>query len=347
MLDSQTQLDDRRIAQWLLFCAAAIFCMIILGGVTRLTESGLSMVEWKPLIGALPPLNQGEWQETFEKYQQYPQYQKVNTGMDLEAFKSIFYFEYGHRLLGRLIGIFFLVPFLYFWFSRRIKTGLTPILLGLFVLGGLQGLLGWFMVKSGLVDNPRVSQYRLAAHMGLAVLIYCYILWTALGLLQDRGKSPSQFSKPARGLSGLLFLMIISGALVAGTRAGLVYPTWPLMGDSFIPPLLYNTTPAWLAAFEDLTTIQFNHRLFAYTLIVLITLFSVVILRRNPSRQIKTAVLFLLTTLTLQVSLGIATLLHHVPVALAASHQAVAVLLLSSALFLAHSISAQREPAQI
>lgn len=337
MIDSQDRLNDRRIAQWLLFCASAIFCMIILGGVTRLTESGLSIVDWKPVTGILPPLSDTAWHAEFERYKQFPEYQKVNRGMSLDDFKTIFYYEYGHRLLGRLIGVFFLLPFLYFLFAGRIKNGLSPKLWGLFVLGGLQGLLGWYMVKSGLVDNPRVSQYRLAAHLGLAVLIYAYMLWLALDLLQPRAGG-QRFAKRAQALCGLLFLMILTGALVAGTRAGLVYPTWPLMGDSFFPSQLYHTQPFWLAAFEDLTTIQFNHRMLAYTLVVLIASLSLCIWRRRPTTQTKVAVCLLNATLLVQVSLGIATLLHQVPVGLAATHQGVAIALLSCALFLAHSL---------
>lgn len=311
--------------------------MIILGGVTRLTESGLSMVEWKPVTGILPPLNEAEWNEEFDRYKAFPEYQKVNRGMSLDDFKTIFYFEYGHRLLGRIIGLLFFVPFLYFLFSGRIKAGLTPKLWFLFVLGGLQGFLGWYMVKSGLVDNPRVSQYRLAAHLGMAVLIYGVMVWIALGLLQQRGASGA-FAKRSQGLVVLLFLMILTGALVAGTRAGLVYPTWPLMGDSFIPPQLYHTSPFWLAAFEDLTTIQFNHRVFAYILTVLIALLCTGIWRTKPSRQTQVATLLLIATLIAQVSLGIATLLQQVPIGLAATHQGVAVILFSCAIFLAHSV---------
>ncbi|UTA46901.1 COX15/CtaA family protein [Simiduia sp. 21SJ11W-1] len=337
MIDSQDRTNDKRIAQWLLICAFAIFCMIILGGVTRLTESGLSIVEWKPVTGILPPLNDAAWAAEFDRYKAYPEYQQVNRGMSLDDFKTIFYFEYGHRLLGRIIGILFFVPFLYFLMAGRIKTGLTPKLWLLFVLGGLQGFLGWYMVKSGLVDNPRVSQYRLAAHLGMAVLIYGVMVWIALGLLQPRAQ-PATYAKRSLGLCVLLFLMILTGALVAGTRAGLVYPTWPLMGESFIPPGLYHTSPFWLAAFEDLTTIQFNHRLFAYLLCALIAALCIGIWRARLGPQARMASILLIAALVAQVSLGIATLLHQVPVVLAATHQGVAVVLFTAALWLAHSL---------
>lgn len=179
---------DRQLASWLIVCAAVILSMILLGGVTRLTGSGLSIVEWAPVSGVLPPLNEQEWQQTFDKYKQFPEYQKVNSGMSLPEFKRIFLYEYAHRLLGRLIGVLFLVPFLFFYFSHRIKPGLTPKLMIMFVLGGLQGLLGWYMVKSGLVDNPSVSQYRLTAHLGTAVIIYGYIIWVAFSLFYPRNR---------------------------------------------------------------------------------------------------------------------------------------------------------------
>ena len=330
---------DRQIATWLIICAAIIVTMILLGGVPRLTRSGLSMVEWKPLMGIIPPLSEEAWLEVFEKYKQFPEYQKVNKGMSLFQFQEIFMFEYLHRVLGRLIGLLFLVPFLFFYFTGRIKAGLTPKLAGMFVLGGLQGLLGWYMVKSGLVDNPRVSQYRLTAHLGTAVFIYAYILWVAWGL-----RYPSRTPTASRGLqryasalTALVFLMILSGGLVAGTHAGHAYPTFPLMAGNFFPPGLYATDPVWLAAFEDLTTIQFNHRIFAYLIIVLIGVFAVkafsqVGIQDDAKRGLK----LMLTLLVIQVSLGISTLLLHVPVPLAAAHQGGAVLLFTAVLYTTH-----------
>lgn len=333
---------NRQIALWLLLCAGVIFSMIMLGGVTRLTHSGLSMVEWKPLIGVIPPLNEAAWQATFHQYQQFPEYQKINHQMTVDEFKSIFMYEYLHRVLGRLIGLIFLLPFLFFYFKKRIKTGLTPKLIVMFVLGGLQGLLGWYMVKSGLVDNPRVSQYRLTAHLGAAVIIYGYILWVAFGLLSInkmvaiQGQSIKRF---AFLLSGLIFLMILSGGLVAGTHAGLAYPTFPLMGDSFIPPGLFSTNPAWLATFEDITTIQFNHRIFAYTLFVLIIGFSFTVLRKTDSKILHRGIYCLVALLLIQVTLGISTLLMHVPVPLAAAHQSGAIALFTASLFVSQCLS--------
>jgi cytochrome c oxidase assembly protein subunit 15 len=323
--------------------------MILLGGVTRLTNSGLSMVEWKPLMGIVPPLSEQAWQETFDKYRLYPEYRKVNRGMSLADFKSIFMYEYLHRVLGRLIGLLFLLPMLYFAWQGKISQGLMPRLVLLFFLGGCQGLMGWYMVKSGLVDNPRVSQYRLTAHLGLAVLIYAYMLWLALDLLfrartGEGGTSPPMGSL-ARGslwLLGLLYLMILSGGLVAGTRAGFAFSTWPLMGDTFIPRGLYGGSPAWLAMFEDITTIQFNHRMFAYLLVVLISGFAVWVFRSGVKGRARLAVTLLLLALAGQVLLGISTLLLHVPVVLAAAHQGGAMVLLSAALYTSHVLVRER-----
>lgn len=340
---------DRQVATWLLFCAAVIFGMILLGGVTRLTNSGLSMVEWKPLVGVIPPLSQEAWMETFEKYKQFPEYQKVNRGMSLDAFKVIFMYEYLHRVLGRLIGVIFFFPMVYFWAKGKLRPGLPPKLVVLFFLGGFQGLLGWYMVKSGLVSNPRVSQYRLTAHLGVAVLIYAYMLWLSLELLLVRREhaTGSRLTRAgplggfALALVGLVYLMILTGGLVAGTRAGLAYPTWPLMGDSFVPPGLYSMTPAWLSAFEDVTTIQFNHRMFAYALVVLIGVFIFRVLRSHRSGGTRLAVALLGAATALQVLLGISTLLLQVPVVVAAAHQGGAVLLLSTSIYCAHVLCGQ------
>ena len=330
---------SRQIAYWLFFCAAVIFGMILLGGVTRLTNSGLSMVDWKPLMGIVPPLSEADWQHMFFKYQQFPEYQKINMGMSLEAFKSIFMYEYLHRVLGRLIGVIFILPFLFFYFTKHIKAGLTPKLLIMLLGGGFQGLLGWYMVKSGLVDKPDVSQYRLTAHLGAAVLIYSFILWTAFGLVSPKSSQPSQLKTFAYSLSGLIFLMILSGGLVAGTKAGYAYPTWPLMGDSFIPAGLYSISPGWLAAFEDITTIQFNHRIFAYVIVALVLTFAAKALKSDIQGPAKIGLFFMLGFLVLQVTLGISTLIFYVPVPVAAAHQVGAVALLSASLFVSHCFS--------
>ena len=335
---------DRQIASWLIACAVVILGMILLGGVTRLTHSGLSMVEWKPLLGIIPPLSEQAWLETFAKYKQFPEYQKINLGMTLEGFKAIFMFEYLHRVLGRLIGVMFFVPFLYFAVKGRIRQGFMPKLLILFIGGGLQGLLGWYMVKSGMVNDPHVSQYRLTAHLGLAVLVYAYMLWVAFDLLfaPEGGSPDSAVAKYARWsliLLGLIYLMILSGGLVAGTRAGFAYSTWPLMGPSFIPDGLYAGTPAWLDLFEDITTVQFNHRIFAYVLFVLISGFTFLVYRSKISGRARVGAIALVTALVAQIVLGISTLLLHVPVALGVAHQCGAVVLLTTALFVSHALT--------
>jgi cytochrome c oxidase assembly protein subunit 15 len=331
---------DKQVTRWLILCAVVIFAMILLGGATRLTNSGLSIVEWKPLVGAIPPLTAQDWQETFDKYKQFPEYQKINRGMSMDAFKTIFMYEYLHRLLGRFIGVLFAVPLIYFAVRGRLRPGLAPGLVMLFIMGGLQGLLGWYMVKSGLVDMPRVSQYRLAAHMGLATAIFAYMVWLIFELMFGREKQPDTGQrKRARwtlGLAALVYLMILSGALVAGTDAGFAYSTWPLMGDSFIPQGLYATSPAWMATFEDITTIQFNHRMFAYFLFVVLNVAAFLAYRSTTHKRGKLAALLVAVALLVQVILGISTLLLHVPVALGTAHQGMAVLLLTATLFLSH-----------
>lgn len=338
----EQHLWDRRIAIWLMVCAGVIFGMILLGGVTRLTHSGLSMVEWRPLVGIIPPLTQAEWLDVFEKYKQFPEYQKVNLGMSLGEFKFIFYFEYAHRVLGRLIGTLYLLPFLYFWYRGAVRPGLMPKLVLLFIGGGLQGLLGWYMVKSGLIDDPKVSQYRLTAHLGVAVAIYAFMLWVIMDLVlgSHRGSAdPVRLSRRSLALTVLVFLMILTGGLVAGTRAGFAFNTWPLMGAGFFPPGLYGMDPAWLSAFEDLATVQFNHRMFAYLLMLLIGGFAVQVLRTCAQPAVRTAAWLFVGALAVQVLLGISTLVMKVPVSLGAAHQGGAVLLLSTGLYLSHRLA--------
>ncbi|MEH6591457.1 MAG: COX15/CtaA family protein [Halioglobus sp.] len=329
---------DKQIANWLLLCAVVILGMILLGAVTRLTHSGLSMVEWKPLVGIIPPLSEQAWLDVFEKYKQYPEYQQVNLGMSLEGFKYIFMYEYLHRVLGRLIGMLYFFPFVYFAIKGRIRAGLMPRLVLLFFLGGLQGLLGWYMVKSGLVNDPRVSQYRLTAHLGVAVAIYAYMFWLVFDLRAPPKAAALPYARYSLVLVGLVYLMILTGGLVAGTRAGFAYSTWPLMGNSFIPAGLYAGSPAWLSAFEDITTIQFNHRMFAYLLVVLIGGFATMVWRSAQLKGLRTGIAVLLLALLTQVGLGISTLLFHVPVPLAAGHQLGAMLLLTAMLFVSHAL---------
>ena len=334
--------SQRAIGVWLFVCCALIFAMVVLGGVTRLTRSGLSIVEWQPIVGALPPLTEAQWEETFAKYRATPEYLKVNLGMSLADFKSIFWVEYAHRLLGRAIGLAFLVPFLYFLARRRIERRLVPKLAALFVLGGLQGALGWYMVASGLVDNPHVSPYRLTAHLGLAVLIYGYMLWIALDLVRTPPSMPSDAGvrRSVWLFTALVFVMILSGGFVAGTRAGFVFNTFPLMNGAWLPPGVLALDPWWRNLFENVATVQFDHRLLAYVLIAATIALWLTVRRTVPAAR--AAANMLLATLTLQVLLGIGTLLWVVPVPLAAAHQAGALLVYTAALLLAHRLRAPR-----
>jgi len=260
---------ERTLALWLLICCAMIFAMVVLGGVTRLTGSGLSMVQWDPIFGVVPPLSQAEWQTVFDQYRASPEYQKVNMHMEVEDFKSIYWFEFAHRLLGRTIGTVFLLPFLYFLWRGWVRRPLIPKLVGMFVLGGLQGVLGWYMVASGLVDNPHVSHYRLTAHLLLAFLIYGFIFWTALDLLQP-SRATDATLRPRLRTGAWLFLILVmvtvsSGGLVAGLKAGFAYSTFPLMDGHLVPEVIFLLEPRWRNFFENIATVQFDHRLLATT----------------------------------------------------------------------------------
>lgn len=337
----------KAVGIWLLVCCLAIYAMVVLGGVTRLTGSGLSIVEWRPVTGILPPLSQAQWEEAFALYQQSPEFQKVNHTMDLAAFKGIFWLEYFHRLLGRLIGVIFIVPLLYFAVRRWIDKPLIPKLAAMFVLGGLQGLLGWYMVKSGLVRDPHVSQYRLAAHLGLAFLIYAYLFWVALDLLAPvrRSSVRSTSDTGARGftrlawlVTGLVLVTAISGGFVAGLKAGLAFNTFPLMDGQLIPDGLATLSPGWTNIFENVTTVQFDHRLLATTLFVLIPWLWLLGRKTALSRATQTGLHLLLVLLLIQITLGVSTLLLYVPTALAAAHQAGALALFTAALFVSHQM---------
>lgn len=332
--------DDRRVARWLLSLCALVFLMVVLGGVTRLTGSGLSITDWRPVTGILPPLGAEAWEETFARYRQTPEFRDVNAGMDLGAFKGIFWLEYLHRLLGRLIGIAFLVPFAWFIWRGAIRRNEWLKYGAMFVLGGLQGLLGWYMVKSGLVDNPRVSQYRLTAHLLAAIAIYGYMLWVALSLLHPARGSPSHpWLGRTAALGALVLLTVVTGGFVAGLDAGLMYNTFPMMGEHWIPPGYAALEPAWRNLFENMAAVQFNHRLLA------VSTFCVIVgywwyARRQPAlpRRARIATNAMLHAGILQVALGISTLLLVVPIALAAAHQAVALILLTAVLYLVHAL---------
>lgn len=327
----------RIVAWWLLLCCALVFAMVVLGGVTRLTGSGLSIVEWRPITGVLPPLSTSDWQETFALYQQSPEFQKVNSHMDLEDFKSIFWLEYLHRLLGRVIGIVFLLPFLLFVATGRIARQEAPKYVLMFMLGGLQGLLGWYMVKSGLVSNPHVSQYRLTAHLLAAFAIYGYMFWMALGLLfRDRDGPRHALFPRTLAVTGLIVVTVISGGFVAGLKAGLIYNTFPKMGESLIPPGLSMMEPAWRNFVANPVTVQFDHRVLALTTLAAVVAYWFTARRREVPSRLQRALPALLLVAVLQVGLGVSTLLLRVPIALGAMHQAVAMLLFTVALYLCH-----------
>jgi len=324
--------DRRAVSAWLFICAAFTFAMVVVGGITRLTESGLSMVEWQPLIGAIPPLSQPDWEALFAKYRETPQFQRVFSGMDLEGFKGIFWWEYLHRLLGRTIGLVFLLPFLYFLSRKKLSAPLAWRLAGIFLLGALQGALGWYMVQSGLVDNPRVSHFRLTAHLGLALLIFSAEFWLALAILRPSVNAKHRIL-PLFVL-GTVFLMALSGGFVAGLRAGHAYNSFPLMNGSVIPPETFMLEPWWRNFLWNTATVQLVHRGIFWLLLVLVPLLWWQARRTSA----KIAAHHLLGMFLLQAGLGISTLLLSVPVPLAAAHQAGAVLLLAAALWTAHDL---------
>jgi cytochrome c oxidase assembly protein subunit 15 len=332
----------RPLAAWLLVCCAVVFAIVVVGGVTRLTHSGLSITEWQPIVGTVPPLSDADWATAFAKYQQTPEYLQVNKGMTLPEFQRIFWWEYFHRLLGRVVGLVFLVPFLWFLARRKIPPGYGARLAVIFALGAAQGALGWYMVKSGLVDDPRVSQFRLTAHLGLAFLIFAAMFWTALSLLAPSRMSGRDVGTPARrwtaAVALLVFLQVLSGGMVAGIRAGFAYNTFPLMNGAWVPAEILALEPAWKNFFYNMATVQFDHRLLAWILAFAVPLawWNVVRDSRSP-RATRIGAHVLLAMLAVQVTLGILTLVHVVPLPLAALHQAGALLLFAAALNLAHA----------
>jgi len=331
-----TDADRRSVAGWLFICAALVLAMVVVGGVPRLTESGLSIVEWQPLVGALPPLSQADWAALFAKYQQTPQYRQVFSEIGLEGFKSIFWWEYGHRLLGRVIGLVFLVPYLYFLVRGKLARPLAWQLGAVFVLGALQGAMGWYMVKSGLVHDPRVSHFRLTAHLGLALLIFSAELWLALGLLRVRSwlPVPARLANYALATAALVLLMALSGGFVAGLRAGHAYNTFPLMNGHLVPPEAFMLEPWWRNFLWNAATVQLAHRMIFWTLLAAIPLLWWHA-RRSHARL---AANCLLAMFVLQATLGISTLLLSVPIPLAAAHQGGAVLLLACAVWTAQAL---------
>lgn len=323
----------RGVRVWLVIVAAMIVAMILVGGATRLTESGLSIVEWKPVTGTLPPLSAQAWNEAFEAYKTIPQYQQINRGMSLDQFKTIFWWEWSHRFLGRAIGVVFLLPFLWFLWSGSLPGKLKGRLWLIFTLGAVQGAVGWWMVASGLSGRTEVSQYRLAVHLMLALAIYALIVWT---LLRLQAREPvllmqRRLKTTAIVILCLTFLQIYFGALVAGLRAGRVFNTWPLIDGAFIPStgrLLFEQ-PWWRNFFDNMLTVQFSHRMLAYVLTAAVILHLIDAMR--AASAVRNGALWLTAATLLQALLGILTLLYNVPLDLALTHQAGAVLVLTLA----------------
>lgn len=327
----------RAVGIWLFAVAAIIVCMVTLGGLTRLTGSGLSITEWDPIMGAVPPLSDAAWHDAFAKYQHIPQYRLENHGMDIEGFKAIFWWEWTHRLLGRLLGVVFLVPFLWFAWTGAIARREWPRMLLLFALGGLQGFVGWWMVQSGLETRVSVSQYRLAIHLGVALLLLGAILWTALEYL----RGPAKGEKGGLWLVALVYVQMLLGAIVAGLHAGLVYNTWPSMDGRVFPELDFN----WTSFFEDPGLAQFDHRVGAYVVLVAALAFAWRIRSARPGAQAATAAGFVAAIALFQVVLGIATLLAQAPIALSAAHQLSAALLFSASVWLGYERRRDRKSA--
>lgn len=333
---------QRAIRLWLFAVAAMVLAMVLVGGGTRLTESGLSITEWQPVVGVVPPITEAQWLAEFHKYQAIPQYHELNQGMSLDSFKTIFWWEWTHRLIGRFIGVVFLLPLLWFVWRGWIGPGLRARLWLIFGLGALQGAVGWWMVASGLVHRIEVSQYRLATHLVLACVIYIAILWTGLRI----GQSPSA-AMPARlracavGLLILVVGQIYLGALVAGLRAGYIYNTWPLIDGGFVPHAtdLFSAKPLWRNFFENVLTVQFDHRMLAYAIWVLAAWHVTDVIRNGRHGPALLGALALFVAVTLQAALGITTLLLVVPLPLALLHQATAMVVLTVAVLYAERMT--------
>jgi len=321
---------------WLGGLALLIVAMVLVGGATRLTDSGLSITEWQPIMGAVPPLSGSDWQKAFQAYQKIPEYMELKRGMSLDAFKTIYWWEWSHRFLGRLIGFAFLFPVIAFWLAGYIPRTLLPRLLGLFMLGGLQGAVGWYMVKSGLVDRVDVSQYRLAAHLGIAVLILGYTLWLLFGLGAEEGRRARSSSRlvawPAAAMLALIYLQMLAGALVAGLDAGQGFNTWPLMAGAFVPEGLGTLSPWYLNPFENALTVQFDHRMLGYSVVLASVAQAAWLAATHKPSVLVGSGLTLACLALLQATLGVWTLLLAVPIPLGLAHQAGAILVFATAL---------------
>ena len=335
---------DKGVGIWLLGIAVLIALIVIVGGLTRLTESGLSITEWRPVTGMLPPLSDAAWEAEFAKYRGTTQYALLNEGMGLAGFKTIYWWEWGHRFLGRVIGFVFLFPFVYFLAKKRITGKLAARLAVIFALGAAQGALGWWMVQSGLADRVSVSQHRLAAHLGLAFLLFGYVFWTALEVFaapRTRRVSLARFRPFACLLSALVFFQILLGAIVAGLDAGLAFPTWPTFGGNWVPPGLYSLAPWWANHFDNPAMTHFQHRNIGYVIAVLAIWLFVALLRAAPEKPVRIAAIHLAVFTLAQVLLGIITVITLVALPIAALHQFFALALFGAGLWLVYTLSPQ------
>jgi len=334
------------IAWWLIACCALVYLMVVVGGITRLTESGLSITEWQPIAGVIPPHDAAQWTAEFDRYKAIPQYRAIHPDMTLAQFKTIFYWEYFHRLLGRVIGLAFFVPFAWFLVRGRIKGPLVPKLAGIFALGAIQGGIGWYMVESGLSHRIEVSQYRLALHLATAVVIYAAMLWVALDLLQPAARRAGarddvrRMRHGATAVLALAFVTLIAGAFVAGLRAGYIDNTFPLMEGHIVPPGYFHLVPWYRNFFANLAAVQFDHRVLAETTFLAIGALWLYARGAALTRGQRRALDALLAMAAVQVGLGIATLLLVVPLPLAALHQAGAIGVITAALVARHGLGA-------
>jgi cytochrome c oxidase assembly protein subunit 15 len=341
----QQAADNRAVRWWLVSIAALIVIMVLVGGATRLTESGLSIVEWKPVTGAMPPLTQEQWTQAFDAYKTIPQYHELNAGMNLGEFKTIFWWEWSHRLLGRVIGVAYLLPFLWFLWRGVLGADLRRRLWLIFGLGALQGAVGWWMVASGLSQRVEVSHYRLATHLVLALLIFAGIVWTLRRLVDRPPLAVSRRLKfTSAALVVLTFVQLYLGALVAGLRAGKVYNTWPDIDGALIPSAtrLFFEEPWWRNLFDNTLTVQFEHRMVAYALFALAALHVLDAVRSRAGAAAVNGAIWLAAAITLQATLGILTLLNQVPMDLALAHQTVAIAVLTLAIFQAERLAARQ-----
>lgn len=343
MIDARPRGTRRAIRAWLAVLFVLVLAMIVVGGATRLTGSGLSITEWKPVTGAIPPMNAADWQSEFDLYRQIPQYQELNRGMSLSEFQYIYWWEWGHRLLGRVVGLVWALGFVFFWATSRIPTGWTPRLLSLGALGGLQGAIGWWMVSSGLNEGMlRVASYRLATHLGIAFLILGLITWYVLQLsrseaelMRARRAGEAKLFRMSTGLMHLTFVQILLGALVAGIDAGRTYTGWPTMGGEWIPAAIWDGTLGWRNFFENPALVQFIHRMTGY----LLAIFAVVVwlrARRSPHPVTRGAFSVMIVAMAAQIGLGILNVIHASPLHLALTHQFGAVVLFAMILRARH-----------